>query len=106
MVFEEFSGKFGLKFLTLILSASPHMMPFVRTFSIYRALGVRLIVFEKIRSYGKIVYIKNIFENGWSGNVYPLSYPPGSAPGLKLNKPSKECGIFQSLGTMNFVLFY
>ena len=33
------------------------------------------------------------------------SYPPGSAPGHKLQKPSKESGIFQSLGTINFVLF-
>ena len=30
----------------------------------------------------------------------------GSAPGHKLQKPSKESGIFQSLGTISFVLFY
>ena len=28
-----------------------------------------------------------------------------SAPGHKLQKPSKEFGIFQSLGTVNFVVF-
>ena len=28
------------------------------------AEGVRLIAMEEIRNYGKIVYIKNIFENG------------------------------------------
>ena len=33
------------------------------------------------------------------------SYPSVSAPGHKLQKPSKESGIFQSLGTTNFVLF-
>ena len=27
-------------------------------------------------------------------------------PGLKSQKPIKESGIFQSLGTINFVLFY
>ena len=27
------------------------------------------------------------------------------APGHKLQKPSKESGLFQSLGTINFVLF-
>ena len=32
--------------------------------------------------------------------------PRGSVPGHKLQKPSKESGIFQSLfGTINFVLF-
>ena len=34
---------FCLNFLTLILSASPNVMHFVRTFSIMRAYGVRLI---------------------------------------------------------------
>ena len=32
--------------------------------------------------------------------------PPRSAPDHKLQKSSKEFGIFQSLGTINFVLFY
>ena len=38
-----------------------NMMHFVRAFSIMRANGVRVVA----RSYRKIVYIKNIFENGW-----------------------------------------
>ena len=38
------------------------MMHFVRTFSIMRAQGVRLIAIEEVRNYGKIVYIKNIFD--------------------------------------------
>ena len=37
---------------------------------------------------------------------YPSSYHPGSAPGLKLQKLSKESGIFQSFGAISFVLFY
>ena len=37
VVFLKYSRKFCLKFLTLILSASPNMMHFVRTFSINRA---------------------------------------------------------------------
>ena len=38
LLFEHFSGKFCLNFLTLILSrpTSPNMMHFVRTFSIMR----------------------------------------------------------------------
>ena len=37
VLFEHFSGKHCLKFLTLILSTSPNMVHFVRTFSIIRA---------------------------------------------------------------------
>ena len=81
------------------------MMHFVRTFSVTRAYGGRLIAVEEVRHYGKIVYIKNIFKNGWWEDAHPSSYSLGSAPGNKLRKPSKESGIFQSLGTINFVLF-
>ena len=42
-------------------------MHFVRTFSIMRAYGVRLIVIKKVRNFGKIVFIKVMFENGWCG---------------------------------------
>ena len=37
VLFEQFSGKFCLNFLTLNLSVSPNMMHFLRTFSIMRA---------------------------------------------------------------------
>ena len=40
-------------------------MHFVRTFSIMCAQGVKLVAIEEVRNYGKIVYIKNIVENGW-----------------------------------------
>ena len=36
-LFENFLGKLCLNFLTLILSTSPNMVHFVRTFSIMRA---------------------------------------------------------------------
>ena len=48
VLFEHFSGKLYLNFLTLILSTSPNMVHFVRTFSIVRAKGVRLIVIEEV----------------------------------------------------------
>ena len=41
------------------------MTHFVRTFSIMRAYGVRLIAINEVQNYGKIVYIKNIFESDW-----------------------------------------
>ena len=37
VLFEHFSGKLNLNFSTLILSTSPNMVHFVRTFSITRA---------------------------------------------------------------------
>ena len=79
------------------------MMHFVCTFSIYACL--RLIAVEEARNYQKAVYIKNIFQNGWWEEAYPSSCPPRSTPGHKLQKPSKESGIFQSLDTINFVNF-
>ena len=36
----------------------------------------------------------------------PLILPPRSVPSHKLQKPSKEYGIFQLLGTINVVLVY
>ena len=37
VLIEKLSGKFCLNILTLILTASPNMMHFIRTFSIMRA---------------------------------------------------------------------
>ena len=41
-----------------------------------RAEGVRFITVEEIRNYGKIVYIENIFENGWWEERIPLILRP------------------------------
>ena len=78
------------------------MMHFVRAFSI-KAYGLVAII--GIRNYGQSLYIKSIFENGWCEDACSSFYPPVFAPGHKLQKPSKEPGIFQSLGTISFVLF-
>ena len=80
VLFEQFLSKFCLNFLPLNLSVSPNIMHFVRTFSIMRAMGVRLIVIEMVQSYGKTVFIKNMFENGWWGNASPT--PPWIRPRL------------------------
>ena len=75
------------------------MMHFVRTFSIMRAYGVRLTAIEEVRNYEKIkklyklAYIKTIFQNGWWEEAYPSSYPPGSAPGHNLQKPSNTLSL-------------
>ena len=46
--FDQFSCKFCLNFLTLILSALPNMMHFVRTFSTMCAYGVKLIAIKEV----------------------------------------------------------
>ena len=71
VLFEQFSGTFYLHILPLILNDSPSVMHFVRTFSIMRAW---LIVIEEVQNYIKIIFINNIFENGWWGMhlLHPL----------------------------------
>ena len=64
VLFEHFLANFVVNLLPPNASVSPNTMQFVRTFSIMRALGVRLIVTEKVGNYGKTVFIKNMFENG------------------------------------------
>ena len=56
----------------------------------------------------KKLYTSKAFLKMAGGKMHAHSscYPHGSAPGHKLQKPSKESSIFQSLGTINFVLFY
>ena len=63
------------------------MMHFVRTVFDVRADGVKLIAMEEVRNYGKI---KNIVENGWLEDAYPLCYLPSH----KLQKPINKSGIF------------
>ena len=65
----------NILFSPKILSVSLNVMHFVRTFLILRALGVRLIVIEKVRNYGEIVFIKNMFQNGWWGDASPTPSP-------------------------------
>ena len=57
-----------------------------------RAEGVRLIAMKEVRNYGKIVYVKIIFEMvEWLvRGCIPLILPLGH----QLQKASKESGIF------------
>ena len=70
-----------------------------------RASGVRLIAIEEAQNYEKIVYIRNISKTADGRRHTPHPIPPRSAPGHKLQKLSKESGIFQSHGTIYFVNF-
>ena len=49
----------------------------------------------------KLCASKTFFEMA-GGGMHTLVLPPGSAPGHQLQKPSKDSGIFQSLGTISF----
>ena len=49
------------------------MMHFVRTFSIMRAEGVRLIAIEKVRNYEKVIFTKTCLKMAGGGMYPPLS---------------------------------
>ena len=53
----------------------------------------------------KLYTSKHFLKRLVGGGIPLISYPTRSAPGHKLQKPLKESGIFQSLGTINFVNF-
>ena len=52
------------------------------------------------------LFTSKTFSKMVDGWLRTLILPSASAPGHKLQKPSKESGIFQSLGTISFALFY
>ena len=52
------------------------------------------------------LYTSKAFSKMAGARRHISSYPTVSAPGHKLQKTSKESGIIQSLGTINFVNFH
>ena len=54
MLFVKFSAKFCLKFLPLILSASPNMMHFVRTFSTMCYLRHKAYCYQRLEKGSKL----------------------------------------------------
>ena len=92
MIFSQILFQFvTFNFLILILSASPNMMHFVRTFSIMSAYGVRLIAIEEAQNFGKIAYIKNIFENGRWDDAYTPHFTLLDPP-LAISYTKKKSG--------------
>ena len=80
------------------------MLNFVGTFLIMRAQGVRFIAIEEVRNYGKIVYIKSIFENGWWEDAYPSSYPLDLPLAISYRNHQKSLTYFSHLAPL--VLFF
>ena len=66
--------------------------------------GVRPIAIEEVRNYGKIVDIKNIFENGWWGDAYPSSYPLDPPLAISYRNHQKSVAYFSHLAPL--VLFF
>ena len=102
VLFEQFLGKFCLIFLPLNLSFSPHMMHFARTFSIMRVLGIRLIVVEKVRNYGKIVFIETCLKMAgeWDASpTFPLDPPlPAMITMFLTTTPTSQFGFSMMQG--------
>ena len=94
-------------FLTLILSASPNMMHFVRTFLIMRAQGERLIAIEGVRNYRKIVaYASKKFLKMAGGRMhifYPI--PLDSPLGISYRNHQKNLEYFSHLAPLVLFLF-
>ena len=75
-LFEQLSGKVCSNFWPLTLIASPNMMHVVRTVSTMRALkATKTYCYEEVRSYGKILFIPSIVENGDASPTLPLDPP-------------------------------
>ena len=62
VLFEQFSGKFCLYFWSLILSASPNMMHFVRAVLIMRAKRLRHIVMKRFEIMAKFYSSKALLK--------------------------------------------
>ena len=80
-------------------------MHFVRASSIMCALGVRLLLSKRFEIMEKLYTSKALLKMA-SGRMHsPHSIPLYPHQGHKLQKLTKKSGVFQSLGTINFVLF-
>ena len=80
------------------------MMHFVRTFSIMLAEGVRLIANEEVGNYGKIVYIKNFFQNAWWRKHIP--HPTPLDPPLAINYKNHQKSLAYFSYWASLVLFF
>ena len=78
VLFKQILGKFCFNFLPLILSVTPNMMHFVRTFSIMRAQGLRLLLLKRFeimeKLYSSTAWLKMI--GGGDASPHPPLNPP------------------------------
>ena len=70
-----------------------------------RAQGVRLIAIEEARNYGKAVYMKNIFENGWWRMHTPHPTPLDLPLVISYRNRQKSLAYFSYLAPL-FLFFF
>ena len=102
---NNYSGKFCLKFLTLILIASPNMTHFVRTFSIVRAEGVKdLSLANRFEIMEKLLTSKAFLKVA-GGNLH-TSHPTPLDPPLAMSyrNHQKSLAYFSHLAPL--ILFF
>ena len=80
-------------------------MHFDHTFSIMRAQSVRLIAIEEVQNYGKIVYIKNVFENGWWRMHAPRPTPLDPPLAISYRNHQKGLAYFSHLAPLILLFF-
>ena len=102
VLFEQFSAKFCFNFLTLILSASPNIMHFVRAFSIYACI----FIIEEAQNYEKIVYIKNISKTAGGRMHTPHPTPLGPPLAISYKNHQRSLAYFGHMAPFILSIFY
>ena len=106
VLFEYFSRKFSLNFLTLILSASPNMMDafYLHIFD-YTCLRHKAYRYQRgLKLWKNCVHQKILKMAG--GRIHRPTPSSFLAISCRNHQKNRSYSIFQSLGTTNFVLFY
>ena len=82
------------------------MTHFVCIVSIYACL--RLIVIEEVGNYGKIVFIKNVVENGYWGEMHPPHPSPLDLSLLITCNSKNQCRLLSAVdyGLLKMKSFY
>ena len=89
----------------LILSRLRHQIRCILLahFDYARLRRIRLIAIEEVRNHGKILYIENIYENGWLQNAYPSSIPLD--PPLAISYTNHQKGLAYFSYLVSLILF-
>ena len=102
VLFQQFSGKFRFNFLTLILSASPNMMHFVRTFRLCVLKAQGLLLSKRFEIMKKL-YTSKTFLKMSGGRMHILILPPLA---ISCRNHQKSQAYFSHLAPLVLFLFY
>ena len=93
MLFEYFLSKFCLNFFTLILSALPNVMHFVRTFSICVLLAKGLLLSKRLKIMEKLYTSKTFLIKAGGRRHTPHPAPLDPLLAISYKKPSNDQSI-------------